>query len=243
MTNPDPPTHHDVKGWLEEYFDIAGGQFSDATWPLEDSNHYEDLFYSLGNICLDYFRHGLTFESRCAAEIPLGRRLVDGESFARCIKYAQATNWGRTPNEIHDLRPPAGSIDPKWYFEDFLPKAVPRSVISQVKELTAIVKYTITGTLGGSWVCRFENGQLMETHAASGALQPEFEYRLCYEDLVDVVGCHKPLQDVFLHGSAEMFGDVERALKMVPIIAEFLKQFPVTCKGDSVVANRMGEAC
>ena len=38
----------------------------------------------------------------------------------------------------------------------------------------------------------------------------------------------RPLQDVFFHGSAEMFGDVERALKMVPIIGEFVKEFPVS---------------
>jgi thioester reductase-like protein len=258
VTNPHPPTHQNVKAWLEEYFDIAGGQFSDASWPLDDPNHYEDLFYSLGNICLDYFRHGLTFESRCAAELPPGKRLIDGESFARCIKFAQATNWCRNSNESNDLRPPGCGIDPKWYFERFLPKAVPRSVVSQVEVFTATVKYTITGPVGGSWICRFENGQLMETQTAPGALQPEFEYRLSYEALIDVVGCHKPLQDVFFHGSAEMFGDVEHALKMVPIIAEFLKQFPVTCNrdsgngdsakgnsanGDSAAASCMGEAC
>ncbi len=231
VTNPDPPTHQEVKQWLEAYFDIAGGRFDDATWPLADANHYEDLFYSLGNICLDYFRHGLTFESQCAANVPSGQRLIDGASFAQCMKYAQATNWCRNRIDETDSVAPAGGIDPKWYFESFLPRAVPRSVVAKVQELTAVVQYTITGPNGGSWISRFDRGQLKETHAVPTALTPEFEYRLSYEDLVDVVTCRKPLQDVFFHGSAEMFGEVELALKMVPIIGEFLKEFPVVGEG------------
>jgi thioester reductase-like protein len=243
ITNPDPPTHEEVKGWLEEYFDIAGGQFSDATWPLHDANHYEELFYTLGNICLDYFRHGLTFESRGAAAIPLGQRLIDGASFAKCLKYAQLTNWCRTQFEGDGLRPPAGRIDPAWYFERFLPTAVPRSTIAKVEALTATVQYTITGSFGGSWVSRFEQGQLTETQPTPATLQPEFEYRLSYEDLVDVVTCRKPLQDVFFHGSAEMLGNVERALMMVPVIGEFLKEFPVIGEDCCEVSDPSGVPC
>ncbi len=243
VTNPDPPTHQEVKRWLEQYFDIAGGRFSNTTWPLADANHYEDLFYSLGNICLDYFRDGLTFESRRALDTHSGRRLIDGAAFAACIKYAQATNWCRAPSEAHDLQPPAEGFNPTWYFESFLPEAVPHSVIAKVEELTAVVQYTITGRVGGSWISRFERGRLTETHAAPSPLIPEFEYRLSYEDLDDVVSCRKPLQDVFFHGSAEMFGDVERALKMVPIIGEFLKEFPVIDNECPRVISRNGVSC
>jgi nucleoside-diphosphate-sugar epimerase len=243
VTNPDPPTHQEVKGWLEEYFDIAGGRFSDATWPLTDANHHEDLFYSLGNICLDYFRNGLTFESRCAGELSPGHRLIDGASFARCMKYAQATNWCRAPRDGDDSRRPTGSLDPAWYFERFLPEAVPRSVVAKVEELTAIVQYTITGPVGGRWVSRFERGRLEETRAVPTTLKPEFEYRLSYEDLVDVVACRRPLQDVFFHGSAEIFGEVERALKMVPIIGEFLKEFPVNGHDTPEADRQSGVTC
>ncbi len=236
ITNSDPPTHQEVKGWLEEYFDIGGGRFSDASWPLQDANHYEDLFYSLGNVCLDYFRNGLTFDSECTTGLPAGMRLIDGASFARCLKYAQETNWGRASGERTDFRSRRGGFDPAWYFEEFLPDAVPRSAVAKVEDLTAVVQYTIKGAPGGSWVSRFRNGQLEETHAVPCNLQAEFEYLLSYEDLVDVVACCRPLQDVFFHGSAEMTGDVERALKMVPIIGEFIKEFPVVGEKDSALA-------
>ncbi|MFQ5494913.1 MAG: SDR family oxidoreductase [Phycisphaerae bacterium] len=243
VTNPDPPTHAEVKGWLEAYFDIAGGRFTDATWPLADANHYEELFYSLGNICLDYFRNGLTFESRWAASSRSGQRLVDGPSFVRCLKYAQTTNWCRAAAEAHDLRPPAGGLDPAWYFERFLPEVVPRSVIAKVEALTAIVKYTITGPVGGSWISRFDGGRLTETRAVPATLTPEFEYRLSYEGFVDVVGCRRSLQEVFFQGGVEMFGDVERALKMVPVIGEFLREFPVIGEESPAVAGHAGVAC
>lgn len=228
ITNPDPPTHEEVKTWLEEFFDIGGGRFSDLRWPLEDANHYEDLFYSLGNVCLGYFRHGLTFESRCAANVPVGRRLIDRESFFRCLEHAQVTNWCRPRGNNGGLIPPAGRIDPGWYFESFLPSAVPRSTVAKVEALTAVIRYTITGSTDRGWISRFDRGQLVETHREPTTLESEFEYRLTYEDFEDIVTRRKPLQDVFFHGSAEMSGDVERALKMVPIIGEFLKEFPVS---------------
>lgn len=229
ITNPNPPTHGEVKAWLEAFFDLAGGRFSDLHWPLEDANHYEDLFYSLGNICLDYFRHGLTFESRCAADVPSGRRLIDRDSFFQCLSFAQATNWGRSRGNNGGLVPPAGRIDPGWYFERFLPEAVPRSTVAKVQALTAVVRYTITGPSNRGWISRFDRGRLAETHREpTTRLEAEFEYRLTYEDFEDVVSCRKPLQDVFFYGSAEMFGDVEKALKMVPIIGEFLEEFPVS---------------
>jgi nucleoside-diphosphate-sugar epimerase len=227
ITNPDPPSHEEIKQWLEAYFDIAGGWFSDDAWPLTDANHYEDLFYSLGNICLDYFRHGLSFASRCAEDVPAGKRLVDRDSFLRSICHAQATNWGRSRAESGDPRPPNGHIDPKWYFERFLPSAVARSTVAKVEALTATVGYTITGSYGGNWISRFERGHIVETHAAPCALKPEFEYSLSYDDLVNVITCRRPLQEIFFHGSAEMSGNVERALKMVSIIGAFLREFPL----------------
>ncbi|NOX59525.1 MAG: NAD-dependent epimerase/dehydratase family protein [Planctomycetes bacterium] len=238
ITNPDPPTHQEVKEWLEKYFDIAGGQFSDASWPLRDSNHYEDLFYSLGNICLDYFRNGLTFESQCSANIPAGKRLIDQEAFFQSISYAQATNWFRSPykmNKADDLEQRSDAFSSKWYFESFLPRVVPRSAITRVSELTTIVRYTITGPEGGSWICRFDSGQLKETQAAPSALKPEFEFRLSHEDLVEIAAGRKPMQDIFLSGCAEILGNVEQAMKMVPIIGALLKEFPVTDVENSAV--------
>ncbi len=243
VTNPDPLTHQEVKEWLEACFDVGGGRFSDARWPLADANHYEDLFYSLGNICLDYFRTGLTFESRCAERLPPGCRLVDRALFLRSLKYAQETNWCRVPRHGCELCSPRGGIAPKWYFERFLPMAVPRSTVARVEELTAVVQYTITGSLRGSWVSRFDRGQLVETLTAPCGLAPEFEYRLSYEDFVDVVTCTRPLQDVFFHGSAELFGDVERALKMVPIIGAFLEEFPAAGAKQTETTRLPGVAC
>lgn len=99
ITNPHPPTHADIKAWLEAYFDIAGGTFSDSGWPLRNPNHYEDLFYSLGNILRDYFRHGLEFQSGVADDVRRGPPVVDRDYFHRCLDYAIATNWGRAARQ------------------------------------------------------------------------------------------------------------------------------------------------
>jgi len=227
ITNPQSPSHSEIKGWLEAYFDIDGGRFCDEPWPLENPNHYEALFYSLGDVVHDYFRHGLRFESRCAEGIPEDGRLVDRDHFFACLRYAQSSSWGRDRVEV--LRPsqPAGRIDPRWYFETFLPFAVPRSVVSRVEALTAIIRFVITDLESCDWVCRFEQGRLASVHSRSGGPAAEFEYQMLYDDFESIVSARSSVQEVFFRGHVEILGNVERALKMVPIVGEFLKEYPV----------------
>ncbi|MFQ5502560.1 MAG: SDR family oxidoreductase [Phycisphaerae bacterium] len=226
ITNPHPPTHAEIKRWLEDYFNIGGGRFCDGQWPLEDPNHYETLFYSLGNVVHDYFRHGLTFESRCADRIP-PRRLVDRDHFFACLRYAQSTQWGR--GRVRDPGPPSsnGRVDPRFYFERFLPHAVPRSIVARIEALTANIRFTITDQEPGTWACRFEQGHLVEVHPRFNGLDTEFEYRLAYQDFELIVTRRKSVQAVFFQGNIEIVGNVERALKWVPIMGEFLKEHPV----------------
>ncbi|MFQ5501062.1 MAG: SDR family oxidoreductase [Phycisphaerae bacterium] len=227
ITNPDAPSHAEIKAWLEGYFDIGGGRFCDAPWPLENPNHYESLFYSLGNVVHDYFRHGLSFESHCSDGAPEDGRLVDRDHFFACLRYAQSTQWGRGGVEARRPQQPAGRIDPRWYFEKYLPFAVPRSVVARVEALTAIIRFVITDLESCDWVCRFEQGQLAAVHGLSGGPTAEFEYRLSYDEFESIVAARRSVQEVFFQGHVEILGNVERALKMVPIVGEFLREFPV----------------
>ena len=230
ITNPHPPTHAQVKQWLEQYFNIAGGTFCDGHQPLDHPNHYEDLFYSLGDICLDYFRSGTSFQSRCSAGVRRRQPLIDRDAFFRCLRHAQHNEWYRRRRSTRSSQPTNGHVSPTWYFERFLPAAVPRSRIASVHGLDAVVRYTITGTHSGSWVNRFCAGQLTESRSDSHATDTDFEYRLTYDDFQRIVTCRERIQDVFFRGGAQVLGNVERALQLVPIIGAFIQEFPV-CDG------------
>jgi len=225
VTNPAPPTHAEIKHWLEEYFDIAGGRFSELPWPLPDANHYEDLFYSLGNIVRDYFRDGLVFESRHACVLPQPPRLVNRDLFIRSIRYAQSRNWGREPLRKGPALGPTSPVDPRSYFESFLPQSVPRSCVARVHSLTTVVRFIIDRPRR-EWVCRYESGRLAEVRRDGDGIREEFGFTVTSGAFADLVGGRRSLQSVFFSGEADIFGNVEKALRMVPVMAAFIEEFP-----------------
>ncbi len=143
------------------------------------------------------------------------------------MKYAQATNWGRTRSEKDDVRPQAGRIDPEWYFEEFLPWAVPQSTIAEMKTLTTVVRFIVDGDCCGEWVCRFDAGRLVEVHRGFNGMVEDFGYRMSSEAFHGIVTGRTALQAAFFEGGADMLGSTDRALRMVPIMSSFLKEFPV----------------
>ncbi len=225
ITNPQPPTHAEIKSWLEAYFDIGGGVFSDTSGPLNDPNHYEALFYSLGNIVSDYFRYGLSFESRFADRHQNDRRLIDRADFLRALAYAHTRNWGRSR---FDATPPAGdegAPNHRWYFEEFLPRTVPKSRVARIHSLTTVVRFCI-GSSGEEWVCRFDRGRLAETHHGPNSLTAEFGFRVSGSAFDRLIAGEQPLQAAFFAGDADVRGNMERALRMVPIMSAFIQEFP-----------------
>ncbi len=252
MVNCDPPTHGEIKAWLEAYFDIGGGVFCDQTGSLDDPNHYEEMFYSLGNVVGDYFRDGLVFESQDEG-VP-GARLVDRASFLRSLAYAESRNWGRVLGAGASGSGVSGSgrsgvIDPCWYFETFLPRMIPGSNIARVSTLTTTIRFSIgplegeggdeggvgseggvggEGSISDEWLCRFDGGHLVDvSRACNGAVASEFEYRVSRRAFADIVTTRMTLQEAFFHGEADIRGGIERALRMAPIMTDFLRECPV----------------
>jgi len=225
ITNSRPPTHAEIKQWLEDYFDIAGGVFCDREGPLNDPNHFEELFYSCGDILRDYFRRGLSFQSRWAdqhGEVSL----VTREHFLKAIAYAHQRKWKRLDPASRSNNRPNDRVDPRWYFEEFLPQAIPRSSVANIHALTTTVQFVI-GEQRHGWICRFERGRLLATRRAPRNGDAEFGYEMAEEAFSQIVSGRKSPQAVFLLGQAEMFGNYERALRMVSIISQFIKERPV----------------
>jgi len=228
IANPNPPTHQEIKEWLEAFFDLNGGRFCDKPWPLDGANHYEELFYSRSDAVHDYFRHDLSFESR-RGESDDAARLIDREAFFAALRYAKRTNWGRKRLTRNATRPATGeTVNPAWYFTEFLPDAIPRSEVARIDALTTVARYIITDCANGEWVCRFQNGDLAEVSGGPNGVREAFGYRVPHDEFSKAVRGRCPLQDVFLEGGAEMFGDIDLALKMVSIMERFLQEFPVT---------------
>lgn len=224
LANPSPPSSLEIKQWLEAFYDLAGGTFTKMQWPWSGPSRFEEGFYAAGKTVLDYFNRDLSFECR-SSQMEIGEpRLVDRAHFLNCLQYAVEHNWGR--GAARPVHRSTGTIDLAWYFEDYLLAQVPRSRVSRVSTLTAVVRFIIEGPGGGNWTCRYEGGRLVGIEG--GAAQCEqFGFRVRRHAFDKIVRGKLRLQDAFYGGDAQIFGDILTALKMVPIMEMFLKECPV----------------
>lgn len=224
LVNPSPPTSLEIKEWLEAFYNLAGGMFTGMRWPWPNPSRFEEGFYAAGHTVLDYFARDLTFQALSESVALAQPRLVDKLHFLRCLRYATEKNWGRAKS-----RPPrhlATELDAQWYFENYLVARIPRSRVSRVSALTAVVRFIIEGPRGGDWTCRYEKGRLADI-GSGGAPGEQFGFRV-QEDAFDrIIRGRLRLQDAYFAGHAQFFGDILSALKMVPVMEMFLQECPV----------------
>lgn len=232
IVNPDPPTHLEIKTWLEAYFRIGGGRFTDNPWPWPDASPYEEAFYTAGNPVHDYFHHDLRFASAFISWSDRGTRLVDRAQFMRCLEYAVRHRWGRAIDAWPRAAPPRGiaspttpRTDPRWYFEDFVPARIPLSRLARISTLTAVVRFVVEDVAGGEWTYQFYQGQLADWRRGRNGATESFGFRIKPEAFDRIVASRATIQSQFFNGQADVFGDVLQAMKMVPLISSFLSDF------------------
>lgn len=223
LVNPAPPTSLEIKQWLEAYYDLAGGTFTDLQWPWPEPSRFEEGFYAAGQNVVDYFTRDLSFEVTSDGNETAPQRLVDAPHFSACLRYATDKNWGRGfPRSVDQ---PSAALNAAWYFENYLIAQIPRSRVSKVSALTVVVRFIIEGTRGGDWTCRYEQGRLVGIVGSGRGEQ--FGFRVRQEAFDRIVRGRQRLQDAYYAGDAQIFGDILAALKMVPIMEMFLQECPV----------------
>lgn len=121
----------------------------------------------------------------------------------------------------------SGLVDPTWYFKEFLPRSFPQSSVSRMIALSTTMRFVITGDRETHWTCRFEKGRLVGVSEGRNGDVEDFGYRMTLDGFTAIVTGNASLQELFFRGEGDMFGDVETALKMVPVLREFVKEFPV----------------
>ncbi len=236
LTHPSPPTNQQIKSAFESYFQIGGGRFVEPDeFPAHSLNEHEQRFYDISRSIEHYFVDTPQFERTRAAALEkrLGIRcppLREGD-IGRLVAFAQSAGWGRlldrrarAPHRRETHATPASGC--RTYFERFLPQHVNQSQVAHQTSITATVRFVIEDDPGREWVCRFEKGLLADVHAGRNGLQEDFGYRSSREVFWEAISGRVHPQELFLTGRAEIFGDVERALKMAMILHEFNRECP-----------------
>lgn len=224
VVNERPPTFLEIKEWLEEFFEIGGGTFVGA-FP-DRPNEQESLFLGACGKVLNYFRSDLHFDISDGWRTARAASPVDRQVFLRCLRYARSVNWNRDRRpKVAD--PARAGIDPAAYFERFLPEFVGKSTVARLHVLTTVVRFRVGDSAFNEWTCRFDRGALVGVQRGADKAEEEFGYRISPEGFAEVITGRSTLQEVFFRGAADLMGNHERALKMVPVMEAFLREFPI----------------
>ena len=112
------------------------------------------------------------------------------------------------------------------YFEEFLPTFVERSTVARLASLTADVRFVFKDVDDGHSLCAFRAGRLAEVHRSNNGAREDFGYRVDISTFLKVIANQLDPLEAFLSGRVEMFGDIERALKMAMVLRQFNSEFP-----------------
>jgi hypothetical protein len=211
---------------MESYFRIAGGRFVEpgALHEAELNDHeraFYDLSRSIGHYLVDtpvFDRlHTQAVEEEAGFTCPT----YDEAALHRLLAFAQAAGWGRRRKSTASSFSPCAA-----YFERFLPTFVGKSQVARMTALSATMRFIIEDEPQGQWVCRFDEGRLCLVHRGENGVREDFGYRSTREVFWEAITGQTHPQELFLSGRAELFGDMEQAMKMAMILHEFTREYP-----------------
>lgn len=230
LTHPAPPTNDQIKSWLERVFDLGGGEFTgDREIREEERSPQEWLFYSGMDSLVTYFADAPRFITDRARSVltPAGIQCprIDEAYIERCVRYARACRWGKTPRVTMPRVSSEACDYGAAYFERFLPDHLPQSLVARVQPLCATVRFVLD--VGrAEWACRFDGGRLTQVSRGPNGLSETFGYRTTMEGFWNAISGRVSGERLFAEGQADIFGDVESALKMAALLGEFTREFP-----------------
>ena len=126
------------------------------------------------------------------------------------------------------------------YFDRFLPARIPASRIARMTAMDVTIQFIIEDQPDGQWLCTFERGQLTRVIRGGLGLSADFGYRADRQAFWHAISGNAHPQELVLGGNAEVFGDVERALKMAMILNAFSREHP--CNRETLL-NFRRRAC
>lgn len=226
LVHPAPPTNLQIKQAYEQYFDLGGGRFvSPEELVYEELSELERGFYDVVKLIEHYFVDTPVFQRDNASELErrsgISCPTYDASAIMRLVRYAQSTSWGRR------RRNSAACVsDCAEYFESFLPFHVAKSEVAGMTALTAKVSFVIEDEPEGRWLCTFDRGRLTHVDRGTNGHREDFGYKTTQSVFWESVSGRPHPQELFLTGRVEMFGNIERALKMSMVLHSFTKEFP-----------------
>jgi thioester reductase-like protein len=156
---------------------------------------------------------------------------LDRPRLARLIRYAVADRWGRRGQDMtEEAAAPAGTSACARYVEEVFPEQARRSRLARAAGLHLAVGLDVAGPGGGQWTCRWTGGEL--TCVARGLeARAEVTYHTDTDTFDAILRGRLSPQQAFFEERLAITGDLETALKLAALFAQFLSENPRPAAG------------
>jgi nucleoside-diphosphate-sugar epimerase len=222
--HPEPPSNQLIQVAIQEHFNLSGWEFVGNAADDSARNTFERIFDRLIEPIRPYLLDTPQFEraNTAHAERILGLRCepFDQESIQRLCAFATRRGWEAA------VQGNAVTTDPSEFFEEFLPKKLPHSKVARMAAVSATVRFVITDAPNAEWVCCFDRGKLAHMHRGCNGVREDFGYRVDRHTFLEAVSGRLDPQHAFLNGKAQLYGNIEQALKMAMVLHLFMQEFP-----------------
>jgi nucleoside-diphosphate-sugar epimerase/predicted lipid carrier protein YhbT len=216
-----PVRLEEIKAIVQDLLPLEGIQWAGPAG-LTDPTPLEQLILEQFHDYWSYLHSDLVFDSRNTRRaLPdLPSPPFDRDLVARLLRFAQADGWGRG----RAGRQPAATPDCAHYLEHVLPEQVRRSPLARALPRNLRFALDIQGPGGGQWCCCPGDGVLEVRRGLEGGVA--VTYRTDAATFDGLVRGRETAQNAFFDRRIEIEGDMEKALKLAPLIERFLAELP-----------------
>ncbi|MFI5380400.1 MAG: SCP2 sterol-binding domain-containing protein [Tepidisphaerales bacterium] len=166
------------------------------------------------------------FDRTATEQALAGSRLeapeLDVAWFRRLLAYARQVDWGRKPRST--AAPVQATASAREYFDVFLPGKIGRSLLPDLRRLTARFGIALREDEGIHWALDVQEG-VLRTISHNG-MPTDCRFTIDTPTLLEIVAGRLTPQRAFFNRRAEISGDVAMGLKIAAVMAQFFRKFP-----------------
>jgi nucleoside-diphosphate-sugar epimerase len=222
LTNPTPPTLHDIAERFAKLFGL--GEFlpvDAAEFDERPPTRAERILAAALSSYRPYMREEAIFDRTNVVEAigDLHFPAFDDVYCDRLLTFARLVGWGRTP-----IAPTPEPTDA--YFQNFLPEQIGQTLLPKHVTLSADFAINITDSPDDPWSMRIDRGCL--TRCARESLPVQCTFEMAGGTLLDIAAARLNTRKAFFTRRVVIRGDMEVGLKLASGLGDFFQRVPYT---------------
>jgi len=226
LTPDKPTTTATLLKAVQQFHNVRGIEFvGPDDVDASERNAFERIFDRETKIVSQYFENDPVFDPsnrrRLIPDFP--STPVDVSMLMRLQAFGKADDWGNVDVEnTSDV-----TFDCIDFFSRHFPAAAANSQRPLLNGLSTFVRFEIRGARNGQWLCRLEDGRVVDIVPANRRMTgADFLYQTDARSFQEIVAGELNVRQAFFDRRINISGDIERALLLAVLFEDLLLESP-----------------